>query len=63
VASFKMQYKNVKESASLLPQPLESINDLAGDLVSALTQDFNLGKAQTKDMVPFCRTAVEKYLH
>lgn len=25
--------------------------------------DFNLGKDQTKDMMPYCRTAIEKFLY
>lgn len=25
--------------------------------------DFNLGKSQTKDMMPYVRTAIEKYLY
>ena len=25
--------------------------------------DFNLGKDQTKEMMPFCRGAIEKYIY
>jgi len=28
-----------------------------------LSQDFNLGKVQAKDMMPHCRMAVENYLY
>lgn len=58
-----MQYKNIKESSELLPQPLESIQDLINELVRTFSMDFNLGKDQTKDMMPYCRTAIEKYIY
>lgn len=25
--------------------------------------DFNLGKDQTKEMMPYCRAAIEKYMY
>jgi hypothetical protein len=58
-----MQYKNLKESSDLLPAPMESCQDLINDLVRTFNMDFNLGKAQTKDMMPYCRTAIEKYIY
>ena len=58
-----MQYVNIKESSYLLPQPMESIQDLINDLVSTFSMDFNLGKDQTKDIMPYCRSAIEKYLY
>lgn len=42
---------------------MESIQDLINDLVSTFSMDFNLGKDQTKDMMPYCRSAIEKYLY
>ena len=58
-----MQYKNIKESSELLPQPMESIQDLINELVQTFSMDFNLGKDQTKAMMPYCRTAIEKYIY
>ena len=63
IQSFQQQYKNIKESSELLPQPLESIQDLINDLVKTFNMDFNLGKDQAKDIMPYCRTAIEKYLY
>ena len=61
--SFYSQYKNIRESSEMLPRPLESIQELINDLVSTFNQDFNLGKAQAKDIMPHCRTAIEKYIY
>lgn len=58
-----MQYKNIKESSELLPAPMESVQDLINDLVRTFNMDFNLGKDQTKDMMPYCRTAIEKFIY
>jgi hypothetical protein len=63
IESFHMQYKNLKESSDLLPAPMESCQDLINDLVRTFNMDFNLGKAQTKDMMPYCRAAIEKYIY
>jgi hypothetical protein len=58
-----MQYKNLKESSDLLPAPMESCQDLINDLVRTFNMDFNLGKDQTKNIMPYCRTAIEKYIY
>lgn len=55
LVSFHQQYKNLKESSELLPGPLESVQDLINDLVHTLNMDFNLGKDQTKEIVPYTR--------
>ena len=28
-----------------------------------MNQNFNLGKDQAKDIMPYCRTAIEKYIY
>lgn len=52
----------MKESSELLPGPLESVQDLINDLVRTFNMDFNLGKDQAKDIVPYTRSAIEKYI-
>jgi hypothetical protein len=47
----------------MLPGPLESIQDLVNDLVRTFNMDFNLGKDQAKDIMPYCRTAIERYIY
>ena len=47
----------------MLPGPLESIQELINDLVRTFNMDFNLGKDQAKDIMPYCRTAIEKYVY
>lgn len=32
-------------------------------MVRTFSMDFNLGKNQTKDMMPYVRTAIERYLY
>lgn len=61
--SFAQQYKNLKESSDMLPGPLESVQDLVNDLVRTFNMDFNLGKDQTRLIMPHCRIAIEKYLY
>ena len=39
------------------------MQDLINDLVQTFSMDFNLGKNQTKNMMPFCRKAVETYVY
>ena len=46
-----------------MPAPMESVQDLINDLVRTFNMDFNLGKDQTKDMMPYCRTAIEKFIY
>jgi hypothetical protein len=31
--------------------------------VRTFNMDFNLGKEQAKDIMPYCRAAIEKYLY
>lgn len=63
LVSFAQQYKNLKESSDMLPGPLESVQDLVNDLVRTFNMDFNLGKDQTKDIMPHSRAAIEKYIY
>jgi len=60
--SFPHQYRNPKESAELLPQPLESIKSLIENTVLSLFSDYNLGKGSNEKIMQFCRPAVEKYV-
>jgi hypothetical protein len=58
-----MQYKNLKESSEFLPAPMESVQELINELVKTFSMDYNLGKDHTKEMMPYCRLAIEKYLY
>lgn len=46
----------------MLPGPLESVQDLINDLVRTFNMDFNLGKDQAKDIMPYTRAAIETYI-
>jgi len=58
---FHLQYKSVKESASLLPQPMQSIVGFVNETVKSFESGYNLGTNQ-KDMLEHCRPTVEKYI-
>ena len=60
--SFPLQYKNSKESALLLPQPLEGILTLIKESVSVFIQQHNLGKSLTSNLVINCKPSVEKFV-
>jgi hypothetical protein len=62
VRDFLANYKNIEESAELLPQPIESVYLMINETVDTLFCDFNYGKSETKKMMPYCRVSVEKYL-
>ena len=44
IKSFYLQYKSVKESSELLPQPLEGIMSMVREIVQDLTVSYNLNK-------------------
>jgi hypothetical protein len=46
-----MQYKSLKESAFLLPQPMEGIITMVNEIVKTIQSDFNLGNDNMKDVV------------
>jgi hypothetical protein len=67
LSSFMSQYRNVEESASLLPQPvrstqLDSVKLIIEETVEALFSHFNFGRANSERMMHFCRPAVEKFV-
>jgi len=62
ITDFAANYKSVTESAELLPQPMESVYLLVNELTETFFADFNYGKSETKQMMPYCRISVEKYI-
>lgn len=62
IADFAASYKNIVESAELLPQPMESVYLLVNEITETFFADFNYGKSETKQMMPYCRSSVEKYI-
>jgi len=62
LSDFESNYRSIKESAALLPQPLESIFLLVTEITETFFADFNYGKSDTKKMMPFCKMSVEKYI-
>jgi len=52
----------LKESADLLPQPMEGIIAVVNETVRSFNSDYNLGKEMGKDLLHYCRPAVERYL-
>jgi len=59
---FPLQYKNIEESAQLLPQPLEGIMGVVNETVKSFFAQYNYGKSGTKDFMIYCRPSVEKYV-
>jgi hypothetical protein len=60
---FICHYRNPKESAQLLPQPLNSIQATVESTVETLFSHYNYGKKNTEKMMIYCRPAVEKYIY
>lgn len=59
---FFESYGDIKASASLLPQPMAKIFYKINEITETFFADFNYGKAETRKMMPFCKTSVEKYI-
>lgn len=59
---FDLQYKSPKESASLLPQPIQSIMQIVNETITCFESQYNLGKETSKEILVFCRPAVERYI-
>ncbi len=74
LADFAANYKNLAESAELLPQPvshiqnftkfykMESVYLLVNEITETFFADFNYGKSETKQLMPYCRISVEKFI-
>lgn len=62
LVDFAGNYKSIKESAELLPQPMESVYLLVNEVTETFFADFNYGKSETKQMMPYCKISVEKYI-
>lgn len=60
IESFQNQYRNIEESARMLPQPLESSRDLINETVSNIYQHYNFGNGQTS--LKHCRMTVESHI-
>lgn len=41
---------------------MESILSLVNEIINVLFSDFNYGKAETRQLMPFARKSVEKYI-
>ena len=59
---FHLQYTSVKESALLLPQPMQSVVGFVNETVKAFEGEHNLGNQKSKEMLKVCRPTVEKYI-
>lgn len=59
---FPLQYRSVKESSELLPQPIQSICGFVSETVRAFESQHNLGKEKTQGMLEHCRPTVERYI-
>ncbi|KAL4467787.1 hypothetical protein ABPG74_013122 [Tetrahymena malaccensis] len=62
INDFQNNYRNVEESAQLLPKPMEGIIGLVNEIVDSLFSDYNYGKNETKSVMPYCKISVEKYV-
>lgn len=59
---FHLQYRSLKESAALLPQPMEGIICVVNETVLSFNSQYNFGKELGKDILTYCRPAVERYI-
>ena len=59
---FHIQYRSLKESAALLPQPMEGAIAVVNETVAAINSEYNFGKDVGKDILAYCRPAVERYI-
>jgi hypothetical protein len=59
---FHLQYRSLKESAELLPQPMEGIIAVVNETVQSFNSEYNFGKEVGKDILTYCRPAVERYV-
>ena len=41
---------------------MESVYLLVNEITETFFADFNYGKSETKQMMPYCRISVEKYV-
>eukprot|EP01017_Pseudomicrothorax_dubius_P029043 TRINITY_DN3499_c0_g1_i18.p1 TRINITY_DN3499_c0_g1~~TRINITY_DN3499_c0_g1_i18.p1 ORF type:complete len:227 (-),score=38.67 TRINITY_DN3499_c0_g1_i18:228-908(-) len=62
IKDFGMNYRNIEESVSLLPSMIESILRMTEETVQSFLCEFNYGKNEAKNLLPYCRMSVEKYL-
>ena len=51
IENFHVQYRSMRESASLLPQPMEGIMGLVNETVQTFNSEYNLGKDQAKTLM------------
>jgi len=59
---FFESYGDIKASAPLLPQPMAKIFYKINEVTETFFADFNYGKSETRKMMPFCKTSVEKFI-
>jgi len=59
---FFESYGDSKASASLLPQPMAKVFYKINQVTETFFADFNYGKSETRKIMPFCKTSVEKFL-
>ena len=52
----------MRESAALLPQPMNGIVTIVNETVGAFNSEYNLGKTSGRELLSYCRPCVEKYI-
>ena len=61
LSEFETEYKSIKESSELLPQPLQSTINMINVIVADLYSDYNMSR-NSANPLQFWRTSVEKYI-
>jgi Vacuolar sorting protein 9 (VPS9) domain len=46
-----------------LPEPLRSILTIINDTVQTLHQQYNIAKKESRELLPFCKCSIEKYIY
>lgn len=62
IYDFKNAFKNVEESAALVPLPIKNLYIIIGEVVDSLFKEFNSGRKEMEKVMPYCRVSVEKYV-
>ena len=57
-----MQYRSLRESAALLPQPMNGIAGVVNETVQSFNSEYNLGKTSGRELLQYCRPCVETYI-
>lgn len=59
---FNNLHEEVEKAVESLPAPMKEAVNLTEEIVGSLYKDFNYGKQEMEQIMPYCRISVEKYV-